>query len=64
MHVRHVVEDSCLLDRPLDVRVVSEGHLHTDFLDFLLSLSKLFTNLAPKCKLLALIYEHQDQLAF
>jgi len=60
MHAWDVAEDSCLPDRPLDVRVIFEGHLHTDFLDFLLSLSKLFTNLAPKCKLLALFCEHQD----
>lgn len=57
MHVRDVVEDSCLLDRPLDVRVVSKGHLHTAFLGFLLSLSKIFTNLERKCKLLALVCE-------
>lgn len=33
MHVWDVAEDSCLPDRLLDVRVISEGHLHTDFLD-------------------------------
>jgi hypothetical protein len=45
VHIRDVVEDSSLLDRPLDVRVVFEGPLHKDVLDFLLSLYKSGTKM-------------------